>query len=88
MRKVARGAMVHLMQTVGERIAWARKRRGLSCLALDRAAGITDGHTAKMEREGGGEPRLGTARKLAAVLGVEASWLLFGGPRPQIARAT
>lgn len=75
------------MQTVGERIAWARARRGLTAHQLDRAAGITPGHTAKLEADGGSEPRLATAIKLATALGVEAKWLMFGGPRPQIARS-
>lgn len=79
------------MKTLAERLAWARDKRGYSRAALDEVADLSCGHTAKLERAKPGKrdmPSATTVSKLARALGVDSEWLLNGGPRPQIAKAS
>ena len=73
------------MQTMSERLRWARVKRGLTCIALDAAAGLASGHTAMIESGRREDPSGSTCSKLAAALEVDVAWLLNGGARPQIA---
>lgn len=76
------------MKTIAERVRWARERRGYSCAGLDEIAGLSCGHSAKIERGDGVEaPSSSTVAKLARALEITPQWLMFGGPRPQIAAA-
>jgi len=79
------------MKTVAERLRWAREKRGLSCAGLDEMSDLSCGHVAKIERgygaDGDGMPSMATVTKIARALDVTPQWLMFGGPRPQIARA-
>jgi transcriptional regulator with XRE-family HTH domain len=75
------------MQTVGERVRWARKRRGLTLEDLDRAAALSAGHSGAIERGTREAPRGGTVTKLARALRVDPAWLMFGGKAPKIAKA-
>ena len=65
------------MGGMGERLMRARRRAKLrqADLAADAGVGIA---TIRRLEQGAGEPRLATARKLAAALGVRAEWLVFG----------
>lgn len=76
------------MKTIAERLRWARERRGHSCAGLDEMARLSCGHVAKIERGGSGNPSMGTVTKLASALDVAPQWLMFGGARPQIAKAS
>ncbi len=63
----------------GERLAWARRRCGLSLARLSRAAGCCKNTLRSYERGlllGG--PPLNTVEDLAQRLGVLGSWLAFG----------
>lgn len=76
------------MKTIAERVRWAREKRGYSCVGLDEIAGLSRGHSAKIERGDGVEaPSATTVARLARALDITPQWLMFGGPRPQIARA-
>jgi len=63
---------------IGQRVETARRSRGLSRQALGNAAGLTGQTVANIEVHGM-LPRVDTVEMLAKVLGVEASWLAFGG---------
>lgn len=55
---------------------------GLSCAALDDVAGLSAGHSAKLERGRPGKrdmPAASTVAKLARALGVTVEWLMHGG---------
>lgn len=72
-----------------ERLAAARQFAGLSARALDRLAGLGEGHVSMIES--GRRPRIeaGTAEALARVLGLSLDWLLAGSgkaPRPKAIR--
>lgn len=73
------------MNTLAERLRWARERNGLMRNALDEKAGLSEGHTALIERGERENPSADTASKLAKALGVDLGWLVNGGKKPQIA---
>ena len=75
------------MKTIGERLRWARERRGLNHAELDEVADLSCGHSAKIERGHREDPSAGTASKLARALGVDVAWLINGGKAPSIAKA-
>ena len=63
--------------TLGNRLRLARRRRAWNQEDLARTAGVG---VATVRRAEGGqfEPRLETARRLAAALGVRVAWLAVG----------
>ena len=65
------------MRTMGERLKLGRKRATLRQADLATNAGVGIATIRRIE-QGTMEPRLATARKLAAALGVRAEWLVFG----------
>lgn len=67
------------METLGERMKWAREQRSMSQPALAHALGVAPMTVSKWER---GVMDLGSSklRKVSALLGVSADWLLNGGP--------
>lgn len=73
------------MQTVAERLKWARGESGLSQRQLAKIAGVSSAYVANVERGlfGIGSNR---ALRIAETLGVDPSWLLAGSgaePKPQ-----
>ena len=74
-------------ESVADRVRWAREQRGLNNAELDEVADLSCGHSAKIETGDRGSPSAQTMSKLAYALGVDLSWLINGGKRPQIARA-
>lgn len=76
------------MKTVAERLRWAREKRGYSCAELDEISDLSCGHVAKIEREASGDPSMSTVTKIATALGVAPQWLMFGGTRPILTKAT
>lgn len=75
------------MQTIGERVRWARKRQGVTLAELDEAAGLSTGHSGAIERGTRANPSGATVARLATALAVPAPWLMFGGKAPKIAQA-
>lgn len=67
------------VQTMGERLAAARKRRVMSQEELAEAAGVPVVTISRIENGHTEAPRPSTARKLAVALDVEPAWLVFGG---------
>lgn len=66
------------MDTLSERLAWARKKKGISQTALAVACGW-EGHTRISNYENGKEPEnLDAIERLAAGVGVAVEWLTFG----------
>lgn len=66
------------MDTLGSRLASARKTKGISQTAVAEACGW-EGHTRISNYENGKEPEnLDAIEKLAAAVGVSAAWLAFG----------
>jgi SOS-response transcriptional repressor LexA len=71
---------ITLVKTIGERLAWARERRGLSQPALAKLAGVSQGTIGNIEAGTRHNPRELLA--IAAAAGVQAEWLKSGkGPR-------
>ena len=65
------------MQTVGERLRWARDQKVWTLEDLVSASGITKAAISRIEN-GHHEQRQSTIRKLAAALDVEPAWLMLG----------
>ncbi len=65
------------MHSVGQRLRRARERRALSQRDLARLSGVAYTTIARLERDRH-RPIPSTVRKLAAALGVDPAWLLFG----------
>lgn len=65
------------MQTVGERLRWARDRKVWTLEDVVAASGITKAAISRIEN-GHHSPRQSTIRKLAAALDVDAAWLMLG----------
>lgn len=65
------------MDTIAERLTWARKEAGVSQRQLAKLAGVSSAYVSSVER---GLFGLGSRRglKLAETLGVDPSWLLLG----------
>ena len=66
------------METLGERLATARRRRMLTQTELANEAQVGVVTVSRLENDQGSNPRMSTVRRLADVLDVDASWLLFG----------
>ena len=67
------------MKTVGERVRWARERRGLTQAEVDETADLSCGHTGSIERGRRESPSTVTLTRLARALKVDVAWLTFGG---------
>jgi transcriptional regulator with XRE-family HTH domain len=67
-----------MMDSIGTRLQAARRARGLTQEALARQAGVSLHTVVKLESGRIRQPLPETARKLAAALGVDPAWLLFG----------
>ncbi len=68
------------METVGQRVAAKRRQRVLTQKELADKARVAVVTVSRIENGGDdANPRPGTVRRLAAALGVDAGWLLFGG---------
>jgi transcriptional regulator with XRE-family HTH domain len=65
------------MQTMGERLKWCRKRFGWTQAELARESGVGIATIRRIEQYAY-EPRMETARRLAAILHVREGWLAFG----------
>lgn len=63
------------MTDLGGKVRKSRKRLGWSCAETDRQAGLSAGHTARIEAGRKG-PSGHTIAKLAAALKVSVEWLL------------
>lgn len=66
------------MRDLPERLAWARGVSGLKARALDRLAGLAEGHTSMIEARSRRTPSASTAEKLARALGLPFEWLVLG----------
>lgn len=67
------------LPTLAARLAWARKRSGLSALALSREAGLkAGGHVGLIECGEIEQPQANTLAAIALVLGVSLDWLQTG----------
>jgi transcriptional regulator with XRE-family HTH domain len=69
------------MQTIGERLRFARELRRYGVRELARTVGITSAAVTWFEADKG-EPTLATLRALAAALRVSVVWLTFGEGLP------
>lgn len=65
------------METVGERLRWARNRQVWTLAELAERSGVMKATLSRLENGRQGA-RQSTIRKLAAVLEVEPGWLLLG----------
>jgi HTH-type transcriptional regulator, cell division transcriptional repressor len=72
------------MKTVGERVRWAREKRGLTQAELDEIADLSSGHVGSVERGTRVVPSVVTLSKLSRALRVDLTWLIQGGKRPDI----
>jgi len=76
------------INTTAWRVWHVRTAAGLSSRQLSRAAGLADPHVAHIERGGAAShPRTETLAAIAGVLGIDATWLVFGGPERPSAEA-
>ena len=74
------GAKVVAVAGIGRRLKDARKGSGRTQIELATATGVGLRTIRRVEQDDF-EPKLATARKLAAALGVRVEWLVFGlGP--------
>jgi len=73
------------METLGERIRSSRERRIMTQGDLAQAAGLALVTVNRIENDAIENPRPGTIRKIAAALGVNPAWLLFGEEDSKIA---
>jgi transcriptional regulator with XRE-family HTH domain len=60
----------------------AREKAGMSCLALDKAAGLSPGHVGKIESGERQNPGIRTVSVLAFALKVSIAWLAMGAGKP------
>ncbi|MDP9365380.1 MAG: helix-turn-helix domain-containing protein [Chloroflexota bacterium] len=68
------------METLGQRLEWARRRGVMTQAELAQAAGVALVTVTRLENDAGsGNPRPETVRRLAKALDVDPAWLLFGG---------
>lgn len=65
------------MDTVGQRLRWARERAGLTQNDLFKSSGVSVTAIHRIEQDES-KPRPTTARKLAKELGVRVQWLTVG----------
>ena len=66
------------MDTLGHRLREARQRAVMTQAELAAAAGVGLNTVNRLENDAIDNPRPGTVRRLAAALGVDPAWLLFG----------
>lgn len=67
------------MDTVADRLRWARRKHGLTQRELAKRTGVGLNTIRRIEQEPKSfTPQLGTVEKLAAALHVRAGWLAFG----------
>jgi len=66
------------MDTVGERLRYARMMKTLTLRELREQSGVTLTTLSRLENNLIDSPRMGTVRKLADALDVDAGWLLTG----------
>ena len=67
------------MDTLGQRLETARRRRVMTQAELSQAAGVALITVTRLENDvGSGNPRPETVRRLARALEVDPAWLLFG----------
>ena len=73
------------LETLRERLEYARRLRNLSRRALSLKAGVAQALVGQIERGARSDPYGSTVAALAAALGVDAGWLLTGdGERPTV----
>lgn len=69
------------MQTIGARLQWARKQRGLTQEQLAKLSSVGLSTIRRIEQEQGGfTPQLGKLEQLASALHLRSGWLGFGEP--------
>lgn len=66
------------METFGQRLAAARRRKLLTQMELAYEAGLGVVTVSRLENDQGTNPRTSTVKLLAAALDVDPAWLLFG----------
>ncbi len=67
------------MDTLGQRLEDARRRRVMTQAELAKAAGVALITVTRLENSGDNpSPRPATVRRLAGALGIDPAWLLFG----------
>jgi transcriptional regulator with XRE-family HTH domain len=67
------------LETLGQRLEDARRRKVLTQAELAQQAGVSLITVTRLENDSGtGSPRPNTVRRLAKALDVEPAWLLFG----------
>jgi transcriptional regulator with XRE-family HTH domain len=67
------------MESVADRLRWARKRHGLTQREIASLTGVGLTTIRRIEQEPESfHPQLGTVEKLAAALHIRAGWLAFG----------
>lgn len=64
------------LKTLGERVEWARERKGMTQDELSKALGMDQTSISKWEVAGVKNPR--KAHQLADILGVPVAWLIYG----------
>lgn len=69
------------METVGQRIRWARERAGVTLAELALKTGMTAAAISRIET-GATKPRPTTIRRLADELGVRIAWVTVGEMPP------
>lgn len=69
------------MQTIRERLLWARTTAGLTTRELASAAGVAEGYPSAVECGRVRTPSIGALQKLSAGLGVSFDWLCWGRGR-------
>jgi transcriptional regulator with XRE-family HTH domain len=67
-----------VMQSIGERIAIARKLSGLSAAELGRRAKLSNAIVSMLEGGQREDPHVSTVTQIAAVLGARVEWLISG----------
>ena len=69
------------MRTMGERLKWSRNQFSWTQADLARESGVGIATIRRIEQDAF-DPRMDTARRLAATLHVRAGWLAFGDEPP------
>lgn len=73
------------METIGQRIKASRSRSVMTQADVANAAGVALITINRLENDAVENPRPHTVRKIAAVLAVDPSWLLFGEEESKMA---
>ena len=66
------------MDTVGERLKWARQRHVWSQVDLSKLSGVPVVTISRIENNCHGLPKPSTVRKFSRALGIDPAWLLYG----------